>query len=160
MRFSPRVDRLAGPGAEAWDVHIAAARRRDAGEDVIFLTVGDPDQLPPEAVIAATVEALRRNRTGYAPILGYPSARGDRGALPAAARPALLGRERRHSARRPGRAVLRAASLAGPGDEIIVPEPADATYEAVVGATGARMVSVPLDPGAAFTPISRHLPPR
>ncbi len=33
-----------------------------------------------------------------------------------------------------------------------MPEPAYATYEAVVGASGARMVSVPLDPGRGFHP--------
>ena len=42
---------------------------------MIFLTVGDPDQAAPEAVIGATIEALRRNRTGYSPIIGYPQVR-------------------------------------------------------------------------------------
>lgn len=42
--------------------------------------------------------------------------------------------------------------LAGPGDEIIVPEPIYATYEGVVGAGGARMVTVPLRPEAGFHP--------
>src|SRR5260221_8431776 len=75
MRFSPRVDRLAGHGADAWSVHIEARRRREAGEDIIFLTVGDPDQEPPQAVIEATVAALRQHRTGYAPTAGYPAVR-------------------------------------------------------------------------------------
>ena len=75
MRFSPRVDRLAGHGADAWSVHIEARRRQQAGEDIIFLTVGDPDQAPPEAVIEATVVALRQHRTGYAPTIGYPALR-------------------------------------------------------------------------------------
>lgn len=75
MRYSPLVERIAGRGADAWAVHIAAAKRREAGEDVIFLTVGDPDQEPPGAVIEATVAALRQHHTGYAPILGYPALR-------------------------------------------------------------------------------------
>src|SRR5207237_9123705 len=75
MRFSPRVDRLAGHGADAWSVHLVARRRQQAGEDIIFLTVGDPDQEPPEAVIEATVTALRQHRTGYAPIVGFPALR-------------------------------------------------------------------------------------
>ena len=62
MRFSPRVDRLSGSGSDAWSVHIEARRRREAGEDIIFLTVGDPDQEPPEVVIEATVAALRQHR--------------------------------------------------------------------------------------------------
>ena len=67
MRFAPLVERVAGSGADAWAVHMEAVRRREAGKDIIFLTVGDPDQDPPEAVIDATVSALRSGRTGYSP---------------------------------------------------------------------------------------------
>lgn len=131
MRYAPLVEWVAGRGAGAWAVHMEARRRHDAGEDVIFLTVGDPDQDPPAAVIEATVAALRRHRTGYAPIVGYP-----------ALREAIAARV----ARRTGQpcdadniAVVPGAQgglycavqcLAGPGDEIIVPEPIYATYEA------------------------------
>jgi arginine:pyruvate transaminase len=66
------VDRIAARGADAWSTHMEAARLRDQGQDVIFLTVGDPDQAPPEPVIDATVDALRRHRTGYSSIIGYP----------------------------------------------------------------------------------------
>ena len=75
MRFSPLVDRIAGRGAGAWSTHMEAARLRDQGRDVIFLTVGDPDQAPPEPVIDATIEALRRRRTGYSSIIGFPKVR-------------------------------------------------------------------------------------
>jgi len=44
VRFSPLVDRIAGRGAGAWSIHMEAARLRDQGQDVIFLTVGDPDR--------------------------------------------------------------------------------------------------------------------
>src|SRR5438105_12604311 len=72
MHFAPLVDRIAGRGSAAWAIHIEARRRQEAGEDIIFLTVGDPDQAPPEAVIDATVAALRQHRTAYAPTIGYP----------------------------------------------------------------------------------------
>src|SRR5438046_10312314 len=42
--------------------------------------------------------------------------------------------------------------LAGPGDEIIVGEPIYATYEGVIGASGARMVTFPLGPERGFHP--------
>jgi arginine:pyruvate transaminase len=42
--------------------------------------------------------------------------------------------------------------LAGAGDEVIVPEPIYATYEAVIGASGARMVTVPLRADRGFHP--------
>ncbi len=153
MRFSPRVDRLAGHGADAWSVHIEARRRQQAGEDIIFLTVGDPDQEPPEAVIEATVAALRRHRTGYAAIVGFP-----------ALREAIAARVARRSGQPctadnvavvPGAQVgvfSAAQCLAGPGDEIVVAEPIYATYEAVIGASGARMVTFPLRPDTGFHP--------
>jgi arginine:pyruvate transaminase len=151
LHYAPLTQRIAGSGAGAWAVHVEAARRRDAGEDVIFLTVGDPDQPPPEPVIEATVAALRRRRTGYSGILGQP-----------AVRQAIAARVARRSGQPcamenvavvPGTqgglyCVLQC--LGGPGDEIIVPEPLYATYEAVVGASGARMVTVPLRPETGF----------
>jgi arginine:pyruvate transaminase len=42
--------------------------------------------------------------------------------------------------------------LAGPGDEVIVPEPIYATYAGVIGASGARLVTVPLRADRGFHP--------
>jgi arginine:pyruvate transaminase len=153
MRFSPLTERIGGRGAGAWSVHIDARRRRDAGEDVILLTVGDPDQAPPQSVIEATIEALRGGRTGYSGILGLP-----------ALREAIAARVERRTGRPCGPdnvAVVPGAQgglycalqcLAGPGDEVILGEPLYATYEAVVGAGGARLVTVPLCPENRFHP--------
>src|SRR3954451_14500241 len=153
MRYAPLVHRIAGRGAAAWDTHTEARRRQEEGEDIIFLTIGDPDQDPPEAVIEATVAALRRHRTGYSAIIGYP-----------ALREAIAARVARRTGRPCGVdniAVVPGAQgglyravqcLAGPGDEIIVPEPVYATYEGVVGASGATLVTVPLRPETGFHP--------
>jgi aspartate/methionine/tyrosine aminotransferase len=152
-RFSTLTERVAGRGAGAWASHHSALRLRDTGEDVIFLTVGDPDQPPPEPLIEATVSALRACRTGYSPTIGYP-----------ALREAIAARHAQRSGRPcgpenvvivPGAQGGLFASLqclAGPRDEVIVLEPTYATYEAVVGATGARMVAVPLRPERKFHP--------
>ena len=153
MRYAPLVERVAGRGAGAWKVHGEARRRQQAGEDIIFLTVGDPDQDPPAAVIEATVAALRGGRTGYSAILGDP-----------ALREAIATRVARRSGQpcvADNVAVMPGAQgglycalqcLAGPGDEIIVPEPIYATYEAVIGAAGASLVTVPLRPETGFHP--------
>jgi arginine:pyruvate transaminase len=153
MRYSRLVDRVAGRGSGAWAVHIEARRREEAGEDIIFLTVGDPDQAPPEVLIETTVSALRRHRTGYAGILGFP-----------ALREAIAARVARRSGQpctpdniavvpgAQGGLYCALQCLAGPGDEVLVPEPIYATYEAVIGACGARMVTVPLRPEAMFHP--------
>jgi len=42
--------------------------------------------------------------------------------------------------------------LAGPGDEVVAFEPTYATYEAVIGAAGARLVTAPLRPETGFHP--------
>jgi arginine:pyruvate transaminase len=153
MRFAPLVERVAGRGSGAWTVHIEARRRQEAGEDVIFLTVGDPDQEAPAAVIDATVAALRRGRTSYAAIVGYPALRAaiaarvaHRGGQPCTADNIAVvpGAQ--------GGLYCSIQCLAGPGDEVIVPEPIYATYEAVIGASGAQMVTVPLRADRGFHP--------
>ncbi|HWD56844.1 MAG TPA: pyridoxal phosphate-dependent aminotransferase [Stellaceae bacterium] len=153
MRFAPLVERVAGRGVGTWDTHIRARQLIDSGVDVILLTVGNPDQRPAATMVDATVDALRGGRTLYAPTIGYP-----------ALRAAIAAR----AARRSGRpcaaenvAVVPGAQgglfsalscMAGDGDEVILPEPIYATYEGVVGATGATMVTVALDPARAFHP--------
>src|SRR4051794_11247931 len=153
MRYSPLVQRIAGRGAAAWDTHIEARRRQEEGEDIIFLTVGDPDQDPPASVIEATVASLRRGRTGYSGIVGFPALRSAIAAR--VARRTLRPCSPDNIAVVPGAqgglyAVVQC--LAGPGDEIIVPEPIYATYEGVIGASGARLVTVPLRSERGFHP--------
>ncbi|HYZ41062.1 MAG TPA: pyridoxal phosphate-dependent aminotransferase [Stellaceae bacterium] len=165
MRFSPLVDRISGRGAGAWNLHIEAARLRDAGANVIFLTVGDPDQAPPAPVIDATIDALRRHRTGYSSMAGFPRVR-----------EAIAARFERRTGQpcsadnvvittgAQGGVFCALQCLAGPGDEVIVPEPIYSTYEAVVGASGATLVTVPLRPDRGFHPdieaIARAVTPR
>ena len=153
MRFSPLVDRIAGEETGAWRVHWEGVRRRDAGHDVIFLTVGDPDQAAPEAVVGATIEALRRNRTGYSPIIGYPQVRA-----------AVAARFERRTGRpctadnvvltpgTQGGLFCALNCLVGLGDEVILPEPIYGPYAGVIGASGARMVNVPLRAEKGFHP--------
>jgi arginine:pyruvate transaminase len=153
VRFSPLVDRIAGRGAGAWSIHMEAARLRDQGQDVIFLTVGDPDQAPPQPVIDATIDALRRHRTGYSSIIGHPRVR-----------EAIAARFQRRTGRpcsadnvvvtpgAQGGVYCALQCLAGPGDEVIVPEPIYNTYEPVIGASGARLVTVPLRAERGFHP--------
>jgi len=165
VRFSPLVDRIAGEQTGAWRVHAEGMRRREAGHDVIFLTVGDPDQAAPAAVLEATIESLRHNRTGYTPIIGYPQVRA-----------AVAERMQRRTGRpctadnvvltpgTQGGLFCALNCLAGPGDEVILPEPIYGPYAGVIGASGARMVNVPLRPENGFHPdidsFARAVTPR
>jgi arginine:pyruvate transaminase len=155
MRYSPFVDRIAGEGARAWEIHYRAVKRVRAGEDVIVLSVGDPDFETPAPVVAAAKNALDRGRTHYADIVGE---------LPL--RQAIARHHRSITGQEVGpeqivvlagaQCALFAAAMCvlGPGDEVVAPEPMYVTYEAVVGATGATLKTVPLRPERAF-----HLDP-
>ena len=159
MRFSPLVDRIAGRGSAAWRIHFEAVQRRDRdGQDVILLTVGDPDQKPPVAMVEALVDAVRAGRTGYAGIVG-----------PMPLREAVARRvvQRTGIATTAENVVIVPGAqaglfcalqlLAGPGDEVILAEPMYATYEAVVGVSGATLVNVPLTPENRFHPDLKAL---
>ena len=150
-RFSQGADRLSGGASSAWAVQDEAVARAAAGEPVIFLTVGDPDQATPAAVTAQAIAALGRGRTHYSPVPGEPLLRA-----------AVASRLSRDSGRAttsdevvifPGAqsALFAVMSLiAGPGAEVIVAEPYYATYPGVLAATGATLVPAPFDSGNGF----------
>src|SRR5580704_16303543 len=153
MRYSSLTERVAGRGAGAWDIQRNALALREAGHDVIALTVGDPDQAPPEVLIETTVAALRAHRTGYARMIGteklreaIAARRAARTGMPCTADNIVVvpGAQ--------GGLYCALQCLAGAGDEVVVPEPIYATYEAVIGASGATMVTVPLIPERGFHP--------
>ncbi len=155
MRYSAITARIAGEGSDAWHVHDDALRRRSAGEDVIVLSIGDPDFDTAPAIRAAATRALESGRTHYAGIGGEP-----------ALRAAIVAHTRRTTGLEvspdevtvfPGaQAALFAVAqcLLDPGDEVVVAEPTYVTYEAVIGAPGGRLVQVPLRPEHRF-----HLEP-
>lgn len=151
MKFSPLVDRISGDGADAWVTHYQALAARGRGEDVILLSVGDPDLESPAAVIDRVIEGLRGGDIHYTPASG---------------RPALLEAIARMHTARSGQAVsgenvvylagaqnalfVASMCIAGPGDEIITFDPMYATYPATIEVSGARMIRAPT--GAGFRP--------
>jgi aspartate/methionine/tyrosine aminotransferase len=153
MRFSPRIDLLRGEGAAAWDIHSAAVAARRAGEDVVVLSIGDPDFATPDAITETAVRALRAGDTHYADIagrprlreaiaretmrLGGPDATPDNVIVLAGAQNALFS---------------AALCLFSPGDEVIALEPAYVTYAASMEVSGAKLVRVPANREAGFRP--------
>lgn len=151
MRFSPLVDRISGDGADAWVTHYQAAAARSRGEDVIVLSIGDPDLEAPPSVIDRAIERLRAGDLRYTPASGRL--------------PLLEAIARAHTART-GQAVsaenvvylagaqnalfVASMCLAGPGDEVITFDPMYATYPATIEVSGARMIRAAT--GAGFRP--------
>jgi arginine:pyruvate transaminase len=153
MKYSNLVERIQGEGADAWDTHYAATAARQRGEDVIILSVGDPDLDTPQPVVERAVERLRSGDTHYTAVAGRE--------------PLRQAIARKH-AERTGQQVdaanviflagaqnaLFTASLclAGPGDEVIALEPLYPTYPATIEVSGARAVRVPAPASAGFRP--------
>jgi arginine:pyruvate transaminase len=153
MQYSDLVKRIAGDGADAWKTHYAALSAQQRGEDVIILSVGDPDLDTPQPVIDRAVECLRGGDTHYTPVAG-------REALRAAIAQAHTRRTGQHVEAdnviflAGAQSALFAASLclAGAGDEVLALEPLYPTYPATIEVSGARMVRVPVQAGSGFRP--------
>jgi aspartate/methionine/tyrosine aminotransferase len=143
MRYSPLVERIAGEGADAWVIHYAARAAQERGEDVIMLSVGDPDLDTPAPVLERAIERLRAGDTHYTPATGREHLR----EAIAAAHFARTGQavEAAHVIFLAGaQNALFATSMciAGPGDEVIAFEPLYPSYPATLEVSGARMVRV------------------
>jgi arginine:pyruvate transaminase len=151
VRYSSLTSRIAGEGTDAWIVHDLAVRRQAAGEDIILLSIGDPDFDTPAPILAAAIEALNKGRTHYSPLSGEPHFRD---AIAAHTRRTLgVEASPEQVTVFPGaQAALFtvAQCLFERHDEVLVADPAYVTYEAVLGAAGAKMVQVPLRPEHRF----------
>lgn len=157
MRFSPFVERIgasdSGAGPEAWALHYQALQDRAAGRDVIVMSVGDPDFDTPPAVVEAAVEAMRAGRTHYEPVAGVAPLR-EAIATRFRARTGLETTAENVMVAPGAQCALfcSAICVAGPGDEILAPEPMYVTYEATVRAGGADLVRAPQPAEGGFRP--------
>jgi arginine:pyruvate transaminase len=143
MQYSPLVKRIAGEGADAWVIHYAARTAQERGEDVILLSVGDPDLETPPAVLERAIERLRGGDTHYTPATGRQHLR----EAIAAAHRARTGQPAEAAnviflAGAQNALFVTSLCVAGPGDEVIALEPLYPSYPATLEISGARMVRV------------------
>jgi arginine:pyruvate transaminase len=122
-----------------------------AGEEIIELTIGEPDVPTPDMFLDAAAGAMRAGRTGYSNGRGEPAAVAALAARYSARRGRPIGTDQVMCL--PGTqttlyAILR--TLAEAGDEVLIGDPMYATYEGLIAQTGARMVPVPLRPENGF----------
>ncbi|MEO1329609.1 MAG: aminotransferase class I/II-fold pyridoxal phosphate-dependent enzyme [Pseudomonadota bacterium] len=157
MRFSPLVERLsAGAAAEgvgAWAIHARALAAKARGEDVLILSVGDPDLDTPAPIRAAAKAALDAGDTHYTGILGRPELR---------ARVAAWFAERARVAVGPENVMITAGAqnalyfaarcVLGAGDEALSPEPTYVSYAPTVTAAGATLIRTPSPAETGFRP--------
>lgn len=151
MKYSPLTQRIQGETVDAWDLHYRAHQDFTRGEDVILLSIGDPDFATPESICDAAINAIRDGDTHYAEIHGREKFRD-----------AIAADHHQRSGQHVSRdnvIVLGGAQnalfatslcLASEGDEVIVLQPMYITYEACIQMTGAKLVPVALDSTNGF----------
>jgi arginine:pyruvate transaminase len=151
MKFSSLIDRVKGSAADVWDSHYQARQAQARGEDVIILSVGDPDFSTPAPVVEAAVSALRGGDTHYTGVIG----RSDLRQCIAQQHQQACGQvvsERNVAVSSGAQNALFATSLCigEKGDEVIVLQPMYVTYEATIQVSGAKLVPVVLDSENGF----------
>lgn len=150
MRYASIMDRLADLGSEKWALHLRARQLKQAGADVIELTIGEPDLPIDPQLMAEAQRAMNAGRYRYSNGRGEPSA---------VAAIAEKYRKRRPDVTWgnvlcfPGTQTALFAVMLGlveAGDGVLVGDPLYATYEGVIRSTGAHHVTVPLHPEFGF----------
>lgn len=143
-RIGPAA-RFSGITARAFDLSDRAYQMEDEGEDIIHLSVGDPDFDTPKLIVDSAIASLHDNRTHYSPIPGEP-----------ALRAAIANQASKLYAQTiiPDQVIVCSGAqnalfatmscLAEKGDEVIILEPSYTTYDAAVAAGGASAVRVAL----------------
>ncbi len=125
-----------------------ALRRQNAGEDVIDLSVGEPDFDTPRIPSEAGIKAIQQGKTHYPPNAGILELRAAAarhlsllsGGRPINADHILVSNGARQS-------IFNALfALFGPGDQVLIPAPAWVSYPQLVHLARATPVMVPGDP--------------
>lgn len=141
------------------------SQMKSEGVDVVSFSMGEPDFATPGNIVDACVGSLRAGFTHYTPSTGIPDLRS---AVAAAARARGIPCTADNVLVTPTKQAIFMWALAylDPGDEVLLPDPAWVSYEAVIRLAGAVPVFVPtyfedgfaIDPSnvlAAITPRTK-----
>ncbi len=149
IRLAERMGRL---GTEsAFEVLARAKELEAAGRQIVHLEIGEPDFPTADHISQAAIGALRAGHTHYVPAPGIPALRET-----VAAFLERTGRLRTSPDRvivTPGAKPIMfftILALAGPGDEVLYPDPGFPMYESITAFAGATPVPVPLREGNGF----------
>lgn len=150
---SARVSGIVPSGKDGWEVHFAAMTRKEAGEDIIMLSVGDHDFDTPAETVEACVRAVREGYHHYTQLPGVPALR----AAMARSSTRCTGIETTPDeviATPGGQAALYAAvqGVLDPGDHAIVVAPYYATYPGTFRSAGASFTVVETRAEDGFQP--------
>jgi aspartate aminotransferase len=141
------ADRMTQLGTEsAFEVLARAKALEASGSTIIHLEIGEPDFPTADHIVDAAVAALHAGYTHYVPAPGIPALR--------EAVAAFLDRTGRLPGITPDRVVITPGAkpimfytimaLAGPGDEVLYPDPGFPMYESITAFADATPVPIPL----------------
>ena len=157
-RASSRVAGITPSGKDGWEVHVEGLARRQAGEPIIMLSVGDHDFHTPAETVEAAVREVRAGHHHYTQISGIPQLR----AAMAAASTACTGiaTEADEVLAAPGGQAALFSAVLGTldhGDHAIVVAPYYATYPPTFRAAGAGFTVVEARPEDGFQPRAEDI---
>lgn len=147
-RFAPAADRVPSSATLAAGARVAELRRK--GVDIVSFTLGEPDFPTPSHIKDAAIQALRDGKTHYEPTAGIPELRAAvaeqesrRSRIPCTAKDVLV-TPAKHGI------FLALHAIAGPGDEVLIPDPAWVSYDPIIRWADGKPVPVRLDEQNGF----------
>jgi len=135
-----------------------ARELREAGHDVINLSIGEPDFDTPDHIKEAAMQAIRDNHSHYTPVPGYPDFREaivrkfkrDNG-LDYSIQEIIVSTGAKQSL------VNLMLAMINPGDEVIIPAPYWVSYPAMVEFAGGVPVILPTTVENDFKPTVEQI---
>lgn len=153
MKFSPLVERVAGESVDAWLIHSTAREAQQRGEDVIVLSIGDPELETPAPVLERAIERLRAGDIRYTPAAGRRELRAAIAASHTRRTTQAVGADNVIFLSGTQNALFTAAMcIAESGDEVLALEPLYVSYPATIRASGAQLVRVAAPAARGFRP--------
>lgn len=140
LSSSDTVARLDAIDTSAWSVHIDAMKRKQAGEAIIPLSIGDPDFPTPSYIIDGVIDALKKERTHYSDSAGEMSLRNALAKLESR----VTGKDidpRQFSIFNGATSAIHAtlSAIANPGDNIVTCQPTYLGYESTFVSLGVEL---------------------
>ena len=162
---SSRISGIVPHGKDGWEVHFAGWARKQAGEDIVMLSVGDHDFDTPSETVEACVAAVRAGHHHYTQLPGIPALR-EAMAKVATRATGVATTAAQVIATPGGQSALYAAvqGVLDPGDHAVVVAPYYATYPGTFRAAGADFTVVEAAAEDGFQPraeaIEKALTPK
>ena len=150
---SSRISGIVPSGKDGWEVHFAAWNRKQAGEPIIMLSVGDHDFDTPSETVEACVTAVRAGHHHYTQLPGMPRLREAMARI--STRCTGVETTVGEVIATPGGQLALYAAVQGmldPGDHAIVVAPYYATYPGTFRAAGADFTVVEAEATDGFQP--------